>query len=183
MTTTVWQLDPSHCTVEFAVRHLMISTVRGRFGDVKGTVTTEGDDFRTAQVDVTIGVASIDTREPQRDDHLRSADFFDVAKYPTITFKSRRVEGPEKGPFRVVGDLTMHGVTREVVLDVTLEGAGKDPWGNYRAGFSAKTTLNRKDFGLAWNQLLEAGGVVVGDEVKVSIDAELVKQVATAAAA
>jgi polyisoprenoid-binding protein YceI len=173
-TPVTWKIDPSHSHVEFAVRHLMISTVKGRFGDIDGMVTMTDDDVSTASVDATIGVASIDTREPQRDAHLKSADFFDVEKFPTLTFKSRRVAPRPNGSFALVGDLTVHGVTREVAFDVESEGAGRDPWGNQRAGFSAKATISRKDFGLTWNQLLEAGGFAVGDEVKISIDTELV---------
>ena len=173
-TAMTWQIDPSHTQVEFAVRHLMISTVRGRFGSVEGTVTLPDGTFASAQVDVTIGVAGIDTREPQRDTHLRSADFFDVEKFPTIAFKSRRVAARGDHAFTLIGDLTMHGVTREVALDVTSEGRGRDPWGHDRAGFSIKGKISRKDFGLTWNQLLEAGGVAVGDEVKIAIDSEII---------
>lgn len=172
---TTWTLDAAHSHVEFAVRHLMISTVRGRFSDVKGAVKAGDGDFRTASVDVTIGVGSIDTREAQRDAHLTSADFFDVARFPAITFRSTRVAEAGSGRFDVAGDLTIHGVTREVVLDVSAEGVTRDPWGGERAGFSATTKIKRSDFGLTWNQLLETGGVAVGDEVKISIDAELVK--------
>jgi polyisoprenoid-binding protein YceI len=173
---TTWNVDPSHSHVEFAVRHLMISTVKGRFTDVSGTVKSRGSDPATAGVDITINVGSIDTREAQRDAHLRSADFFDVDRFPTITFKSRRVDAVKGDHFKLVGDLAMHGVSREVVLDVTSEGRGKDPWGGERAGFSATTRIKRSDFGLTWNQLLETGGVAVSDEVKISIDVELVKQ-------
>jgi polyisoprenoid-binding protein YceI len=174
--TTTWQVDPAHTHVEFAVKHLMIATVRGRFSDVAGTVIVPGDDFSRAQVEATVGVASIDTRESQRDGHLKSPDFFDVEKYPTMTFRSRRLEQAPRdaNEYRLVGDLTLHGVTNEVVLDATFEGRTRDPYGNNRAGFSATGKINRKDFGLGWNQLLETGGVVVGDEVKISIDAEIV---------
>jgi polyisoprenoid-binding protein YceI len=169
-----WQIDPAHSLVEFAVRHLMISTVKGRFGDVSGTLQVDPADPARSAIDVTINTASIDTREAQRDAHLRSADFFDVERFPTLRFRSTRVSG---GPdqLRVTGDLTIRDVTREVTLDVTAEGQGKDPWGGERAGYSAKGTINRKDFGLTWNQLLEAGGVAVGDEIKISIDVEFVK--------
>ena len=175
---TSWQIDPAHTHIEFAVRHLMISTVRGRFNEVAGTVIVPGDDFSLGQLEVTIGVASIDTREPQRDNHLKSPDFFDVATYPTMTFKSKRIERTPRDPnaFTVVGDLTLHGITNEVVLDATFEGQTNDPWGNTRSGFSATGKINRKDFGLGWNQLLETGGVVVGDDVKIAIDAEIVAQ-------
>lgn len=172
---TTWQIDPAHSQFEFAVRHLMISNVRGRFSDVTGQVATPGGDFGRAQVEATVRIASIDTRESQRDAHLRSADFFDADRFPVITFVSRRVapRGTQT-QFVVVGDLTIRGVTREVRLDVTAEGRGPDPWGNERAGFSATGRISRKEFGLTWNQLLETGGVAVGDEVKITIDAELV---------
>lgn len=179
-TPVTWKIDPSHSHVEFAVRHLMISTVKGRFGEIDGFVTMTEGDPATASVDATISVASIDTREPQRDAHLRSADFFDAEKFPTLTFKSRRVVRHANGGFALVGDLTIHGVTREIAFDVVSEGAGRDPWGNERAGFSAKATISRKDFGLMWNQLLETGGLAVSDEVKISIDTELIANAAAA---
>jgi polyisoprenoid-binding protein YceI len=173
---TTWKVDPAHSQVEFAVRHMMITTVRGRFTDVKGTVVTEDNDPTKAQVEVIIDVNSIDTREPQRDAHLKSADFFDVEKFPYITFKSKRVTDVRGDEFKLVGDLTIHGVTREVVLEVTSEGQAKDPWGNERAGYSATTRINRSDFGLTWNQALETGGLLVGDEIKITLDLELIKQ-------
>jgi len=178
---TVWNLDPSHLDVGFAVRHLMISTVKGRFGSVAGTVSVEGDDFATAKVDVSIDTASVDTREPKRDEHLRSADFFDVARFPTMTFASTRVERVTKNRYTLVGDLTIRGVTREVSLDVMSEGLVRDPWGFERAGFTASGHLNRKDFGLTWNVALEAGGVLVGDDVKLTFEVELMRQAAAAA--
>ena len=173
---TTWQVDPAHTHVEFAVKHLMIATVRGRFSDVSGTVIVPDGDFSRAQVEATVSVASVDTREPQRDAHLKSPDFFEVDKYPTMTFRSRRVENASRdtNQYRLIGELTLHGVTKEVALNVTLEGIAKDPYGNNRAGFSATGKLSRKDFGLGWNQLLETGGVVVGDEVKISIDSQVV---------
>ena len=175
---TTWQIDAAHTQVEFAVRHLMISTVRGRFSDVSGTLTVPDDDFERAQLDATIGIASIDTRESQRDGHLKSADFFDAEQHPTMAFKSRRIERSprDKNTYLVTGDLTLRGVTREIALEAVFEGQNKDPWGNTRVGFSAAGTINRKDFGLVWNQLLETGGVAVGDEVKISIDAQFVAQ-------
>ncbi len=173
---TTWSIDPAHSHVEFAVRHLMISTVKGRFTGVRGTVRSHDADPAKGDVDIAIDVASIDTREAQRDTHLRSGDFFEAEKFPTITFKSRRIDNVQGDAFRLVGDLTIRGVTREVALDVTSEGRGKDPWGGERAGFSATTKIKRSDFGLTWNQLLETGGVAVGDDVKISIDVELVKQ-------
>ena len=179
MTTTdkaTWTIDPAHTEIGFAVRHLMLSTVRGRFGAVTGTVTVDEKNPKAAQVDVTIDVTSVDTRQEMRDNHLRSPDFFDVAKYPTMHFVSKRIEGDVAGTFRVIGDLTIKATTREVALDASLEGRAIDPWGNERAGFSAKGKINRSEFGLTWNQMLEAGGVAVGDEIKLSIDAELVRQ-------
>jgi polyisoprenoid-binding protein YceI len=174
-TVTTWKIDPSHSHLEFAVRHLMISTVKGRFGVVEGTVRTDDADPAKADVSVTIDAASIDTREAQRDAHLKSPDFFDVATFPTLTFTGGRVTGAPGDRFQLTGDLTIHGVTRDVTLDVTVEGRGKDPWGGERAGYSAQTKIKRSDFGLTWNQLLEAGGFAVGDEVKITLDVELVK--------
>jgi polyisoprenoid-binding protein YceI len=173
---TTWNVDPAHTHVEFAVRHLMIATVKGRFTDISGTVKSHDADPAKGEVDIRIGVASIDTREPQRDAHLRSADFFDADRFPYITFKSRRIENVKGENFTLVGDLTMHGVTREVALDVTSEGRAKDPWGGERSGFTATGKIKRTEFGLTWNQALETGGVLVGDDVKISIDAELVRQ-------
>jgi polyisoprenoid-binding protein YceI len=154
----------------------MIATVRGRFGAVIGTVELDEARSSAAKIDVTVDVASIDTRQEQRDNHLRSPDFFDAAQFPTMHFTSKRIEGDISDEFRVIGDLTIRGVTHEVALDVTAEGRVRDPWGNDRAGFSAKGKISRGAFGLTWNQVLEAGGVAVGDEVKLSIDVELVKQ-------
>jgi polyisoprenoid-binding protein YceI len=170
-----WNVDPTHSHVEFAIRHLMITTVKGLFTDVTGTVKSDGSDPAKGHVSVTIGVTSIDTREPQRDAHLRSADFFDADKFPTITFNSRNIRDVRSNSFKLVGDLTIRGVSREVVLDVTSGGRAKDPWGGERAGFTASGKINRSDFGLTWNQALETGGVLVGDEVKISIDVELIK--------
>jgi polyisoprenoid-binding protein YceI len=173
---TTWAIDPAHTSVEFSVRHLMITTVKGRFTDVKGTVVSDDADAAKGEVDITIGVESIDTREGQRDTHLRSADFFEIEKFPHMHFKSRRITDASGDRFKLIGDLTIRDVTREVTLDVTSNGRAKDPWGGDRAGFEATGKIKRSDFGLTWNQLLEAGGVAVGDEVKISIDAELVKQ-------
>jgi polyisoprenoid-binding protein YceI len=177
-----WKIDPAHSHVEFAVRHLMISSVKGAFGDVRGTVWVDESDARTVLVDVTIQVDSIDTRQEQRDAHLRSADFFDAARFPTITFRSRLVEGNHHDKFRLVGDLTIRDVTREVVLVVSNEGRLTDPWGAERAGFSAQGKIDRTDFGLTWNQALETGGVLVSNEVKISIEVELIRQAKQAAA-
>jgi|SRR5688500_15862747 polyisoprenoid-binding protein YceI len=175
-TLTAWAIDPAHSHVEFAVRHLMIATVKGRFAAVRGTVYSDDADPAKGRAEIEIDVDSIDTREPQRDAHLKSADFFDAAKYPAITFKSTRVADASGDRFTLIGDLTMHGVTREIALDVTSEGRNRDPWGGERAGFTATTKIKRGDFGLTWNQALETGGVLVGDDVKVSLEIELVKQ-------
>jgi len=175
-TATTWTLDPMHVEVGFAIRHLMISTVRGRFGSASGVVVFDEENPANTNVDVTIDVASVDTRQEMRDNHLRSADFFDVANHPVMHFVGKRLEGDVSKKFRLVGDLTIRGITREVTLDVANEGSTKDPWGNDRAGFSASAKLNRSDFNLTWNQALEAGGVVVGEEVKLSIDAEFIRQ-------
>jgi polyisoprenoid-binding protein YceI len=176
-TTTTWQIDPAHTHVEFAVKHMMISTVKGRFAGVQGTVVASAPDFGDGSVSVTIDVASIDTRQEQRDAHLRSADFFDAENHPTITFVSRRVE-KDGDELRVSGDLSIRGTTREVVLNATYEGTGTDPWGGERAGFSATTKVDRRDFGLTWNQALETGGILVGDQIKISLEVELVKAAA-----
>ena len=171
-----WQVDPAHTRVELTVELLTIATVCERFNDVTGTVIVAGDDFSRARIEAAIGVASIETPELQRDGHLKSPDFFDVDKYPRLTFTSRRVERQphDSNRYLLVGDLTLLGVTKKIVLDATLEGLTKDPYGNDRAGFSATGKINRKDFGLSWNQLIETGGVVVGEEVKISINAEVV---------
>ena len=172
---TTFAIDPIHTEAGFAVKHLMISTVRGRFGDVKGQVVFDPSDLTTGSVDVTIATATIDTRDAQRDAHLRSADFFDVEQFPVMTFTSRRIQQGKGEAFQVVGDLTIKGVTREVVLDAENHGLQKDPWGGERAGFSAKTVINRKDFGLGWNVALETGGILVGEDVKINLDIELIK--------
>jgi polyisoprenoid-binding protein YceI len=171
----LYGLDASHSTVEFVVRHLMISKVRGRFTAFQGSIElAPGSDVPEA-INASIQSASIDTREEQRDAHLRSADFFDVEKYPALTFESNRIDGvPDE--FFIYGNLTIHGVTREVVLKATFEGRGTDPWGGQRVGYSAHTTINRKDFGLTWNAALETGGVVVSDEVRIELNVEGILQ-------
>ncbi len=172
-----WNIDPQHTQIEFSVRHMMISKVRGQFKSFEGTLDINTDNPAASSVAGTIDVASIDTREPQRDAHLRSADFFDAEKYPKLSFRSSRLEPAGKGRYKVVGDLTIKDVTREVVFDVTDEGRAQDPWGNQRWGVSASTRLNRKDFGLTWNVALETGGWLVGDDVTITAEVELVKQV------
>ena len=175
-TPTIWQIDPAHTLVEFAVKHMMFATVKGRFGGVRGTIVEDAADPSRSSVEVEIEAASIDTRDEKRDAHLRSPDFLDVESYPTITFKSSRVEHAGRDRLRVVGDLTIHGTTREVVLDTTINGRGTTPFGQEVAGFTAETTINRRDFGLNWNVALEAGGVLVGDTVKILLEVEALKQ-------
>jgi polyisoprenoid-binding protein YceI len=172
---SVYALDPAHTSVEFVVRHLMITKVRGRFTAFDGQVELEpGSDLPTA-ITATIDAASIDTREDQRDAHLRSADFFEVEKYPTLTFESTRIDGtPDE--FTIDGKLTIHGVTRDVSLSANFEGRANDPWGGVRTGYSAHTTINRKDYGLTWNAALETGGVVVGDEIRIELNVEAILQ-------
>jgi polyisoprenoid-binding protein YceI len=177
--TGTYTIDAAHSNVEFAVKHMMITTVRGRFGDVKGTV--ELSENAQPKIDVTIAAASIDTRTEARDTHLRSGDFFDVEKFPELRFVGTNATKTTDG-YRLTGDLTIKGVTRPVTLDVTEEGSGVDPWGNQKLAFSATGKFNRTDFGLTWNAALEAGGVLVSEEVKVSLDIQLVKQAVAQAA-
>ena len=177
-----WAFDQAHSSVNLMVRHMVVSKVRGRFTKWNGTLVMDEMNPAGGAVEVAIEAESIDTGVEQRDGHLKSPDFFDVAKYPTLTFRSTKVEAAGAGALRVTGDLTMHGVTRPVVLDVEYSGSAKDPWGGVRAGFSARATIDRKDFGLTYNQLLETGGVLVGETVEIAIEAEMVKQVVAAAA-
>jgi polyisoprenoid-binding protein YceI len=171
---SAWQIDPAHSAAQFSIKHLAISTVRGGFSKVKGTVSLDDKDVSKSGVDVTIDASSVDTREPKRDEDLRSDKFFDVAKYPTIAFKSTKVEQLAPGKLKVTGDLTMHGVTKEVVLEVEGPTAPiKDPWGNQRAAVTATTKINRQDFGVKWNKTLDNGGMMLGDEVAVTLDVEM----------
>ena len=177
-TVSTWNLDPAHTAVEFATRHMMITTVKGRLPALTGAITLDGTDPGKSSVAVEFGAASLDTRNDQRDQHLRSADFLDVENHPSITFRSTRLEGSSLEPgagFQLVGDLTIRGVTKEVALDVTSEGRGRDPWGGERVSFSAEGRFDRRDFGLTWNTALETGGVLVGNEVKVQIEAQAVR--------
>jgi polyisoprenoid-binding protein YceI len=175
-TTTTWNLDPVHSVAEFKVKHMMISNVKGQFTGISGVLTFDETKLENSRVEATIDASSINTREAQRDAHLKSADFFDVENYPALSFRSRTVKRTGDDELAVTGDLTIHGVTREVVFKV--EGptaAGKDPWGNTRVGLSAVTKINRKDFGLTWNAALETGGILVGDEVTITLDVQFVK--------
>jgi polyisoprenoid-binding protein YceI len=176
---TAWQIDASHSSVEFAVTHMMFTTVRGRFKQLAGTVLVNEDRPDRSSVTVEIDAASIDTGSPERDQHLRSADFLDVENFPTIVFQSNRIEGAHAKAgdrFRVGGTLTIRGRSVFVALDATFNGVGKDPWGYLRAGFNASTEIDRRDWGLEWNQALETGGVLVGHTVKVQVDVETVQE-------
>ena len=179
-TTTTWTLDPAHSSIEFSAKHMMISTVRGRLGEVNGELIVDERNPANSTVEVTVDIAGLTTNEASRDTHLRSADFFDAENHPEATFRSTRVEPLSEDRFRVTGDLTIRGTTRSITLDVEREGEGVDPWGNVKAAFAASTTLNRKDFGLNWNVALEAGGVLVSDKIKLEISVQAAKQVATA---
>jgi polyisoprenoid-binding protein YceI len=170
-TATTWTIDPSHSVVEFSVKHMVFATAKGRFSDFSGTITLDSENVASSSVHVEIGAASIDTRDAKRDEHLKSADFFDVEKFPTLTFTSTKVE-PRGDDLRVEGELTMHGVTRPVVLEAEFNGKGVNPWGQQVISYSAHTRVNRKDFGLNWNAALESGGVLVSDDVKISLEIE-----------
>lgn len=173
--TTTWQIDPQHSSAQFGVTHLMISTVRGEFHGVKGTVALDDQDITRSTVNVTIDATSVDTREPDRDKHLKSPDFLDVANHPAITFKSTKVEQVSPGELKVTGDLTIRGVTKQVVLNVEGPKAPiKDPWGLQRSAVSATAKINRQDFGVSWNKTLDSGGVVVSDEVRITLDVEMI---------
>jgi polyisoprenoid-binding protein YceI len=181
MATNRWDIDVGHSAIHFWVRHLVISKVHGRFAKWSGTIELDAQDLTRSSVEVKIDAASIDTQVADRDTHLRSPDFLDVAKYPELSFRSRKIEKAGAG-YRVTGDLTLHGVTRQVVLDAEFGGTAKDPWGNERSAFEAKTTLDRRDYGLTWNAALEAGGVLVGEKVEISLEVEAVKKAAAVAA-
>jgi polyisoprenoid-binding protein YceI len=184
MALTTWNMDPAHSSVEFAVKHMMFTTVRGRFKDAHATLHLDEQDPSRSWVEAEIDAASIDTGQDARDEHLRSADFLDVENHPKITFKSKRLEGAkgkEGERFRMAGDLTIRGTTMEVELDCQFEGTGTDPWGGTRAGFAAKGELDRRDWGLRWNQALETGGVLVANNVRVELEVQAVKQAEAAA--
>jgi polyisoprenoid-binding protein YceI len=183
-TTNTWQIDPTHSAVEFAVKHMMFTTVRGRFRDVKGTITVDEQNPDRSTVEVEIAAASIDTGVTDRDAHLRSADFLDVENHPTITFRSKRVEGAMKKDgdrFKVVGDLTIRGKAIEVTLDSTYLGTGKDPWGNIKGAAEASAKIDRREWGLTWNQALETGGILVSNDVRIDVQVQAVKAAAVSA--
>lgn len=174
---STWQIDPDHTNIQFKVRHLMVSNVKGVFHKFSGMVELDDQDISRSKVTIAIDTASVDTGVAKRDEDLRSDHFFDVAKYPTMMFASRKVDKIGADNLKVTGDLTIHGITREVVLDVEGPSAAiKDPWGGMRRGASAATKINRKDFGLTWNKVLETGGVVVGDDIAINLEVELVKK-------
>jgi polyisoprenoid-binding protein YceI len=177
--TSTWRLDPAHSSVEFSVKHMMMTTVRGRFKDISATLTADEEHPEGCCVEVTMQVASLDTGVADRDAHLRGPDFFDAERHPVITFRSRGLEGDfgrEGDRFRAIGDLTIRDSTMEVVLDCTFEGRGTDPWGKERAGFSARTEIDRREWGLRWNQTIETGGVLVANRVRIEAEVQFVKQ-------
>jgi len=179
METTTWQLDPTHSSVEFSVKHMMMTTVRGRFKDLQATLRGDRDHPDDAGVDATLQVASIDTGVADRDAHLRSADFFDADNHPTINFRSTRIDGnpprEEGDRFRLIGDLAIRDTTMEIVLECEYQGRGKDPWGKTRAGFSFRTEIDRREWGLKWNQAIETGGVLVANKVRIEGEVQFVK--------
>jgi polyisoprenoid-binding protein YceI len=179
LSSTCWaadyQIDPTHSSVTFKVKHLAISSVPGRFGELSGTFSFDPAKIEASKAQATLSVSSINTMDAKRDDHLKGPDFFDASKYPSITFKTNKVDKVSDAAFKAHGDLTIHGVTKPVTLDVTYGGSAKDPWGKERAAFEAKTVINRKDFGLTWNKTIETGGLVVGDEVQIALEIEGVK--------
>lgn len=167
-----YEIDPDHSSVNFAIKHLVVSKVRGKFQKFSGTFDFESGKPDSWKANATIQAASIDTNVKKRDDHLRSPDFLDAKKYPTIVFKSTRITDADDESAKMEGNLTMHGVTKPVLLDLEIGGAATDPWGNKKAGFSAKGKINRKDFGLTWNKTLESGGLLVGDEIEITLDVQ-----------
>lgn len=174
---STWEIDTAHAAANFSVKHLAVSTVNGNLGDVTGKVELDDKDLTKSKIEVSIDVKGINTKQAKRDEHLRSADFFDVEKYPAMIFTSTKIEKQKGAKVKVTGDLTMHGITKSVVLDGELSGEQANPWSGAKVrGFSGTTKLNRKDFGLTWNKALEAGGVLVGDEVKVTVEAEFVRK-------
>jgi len=182
MSTASWKFDTAHSNITFSVRHMVVSKTRGKFAKWSGELVFDPGDVAKSKIDVTIDAASIDTNEPQRDEHLRSPDFLDVQKHPHLTFRSRKVQDLGDNRVRVTGDLTIAGATREVVLEVESQGRAKDPWGGERAGFSARTHIDRGDFGLTYNKALEAGGFLVGTRVDIEIEIEAVRQASVQAA-
>jgi polyisoprenoid-binding protein YceI len=176
MTLTKWALDTAHSSVDFSVKHMMIAKVKGSFKEFSATIEADPQDLTSATIQFTVDLNSVDTRSADRDNHLRSADFFDVEKFPTLTFSSTKIEKTDEDEYNVTGDLSLHGVTRQETFKVTYEGSGKDPWGNTKVGFNAEGKLNRSDYGLTWNAALETGGVLVGDQIKVSLEIQAAQE-------
>ncbi|MFE4895112.1 YceI family protein [Peribacillus butanolivorans] len=176
MTNTKWAIDPTHSAIEFSVKHMMIAKVKGSFNKFEANISANPSDLTTAEIDFTVDVASIDTRNADRDNHLRSADFFDVEKNPTLTFKSTKIVKTGDDEYDVTGDVTLNGFTNEETFAITFEGQGKDPWGNEKAGFSGKGKVKRSDFGLTYNAALETGGVLIGDQITLTIEIEAAKE-------
>lgn len=176
MTNTKWTVDPTHSAIEFSVKHMMIAKVKGSFNKFEANILANPSDLTTAEIDFTVDVASIDTRNADRDNHLRSADFFDVEKNPTLTFKSTKIVKTGEDEYDVTGNVTLNGVTQEETFSITFEGQGKDPWGNEKAGFSGKGKIKRSDYGLTYNAALETGGVLIGDQITLTIEIEVSKE-------
>ncbi|WP_047982189.1 YceI family protein [Ornithinibacillus contaminans] len=176
MAKAVWAIDKGHSSLEFSVKHMMMSKVKGVFNDFEATVEADVNDLTDAKIEFTVDLNSIDTRKEDRDNHLRSGDFFDVENYPTMTFVATTINKTADNLYDVTGDLTIRGVTKPVTFEITVEGVHKDPWGNEVAGFTGEGKLNRKDFGLVWNAALETGGVLVGEDVTINIELEAHKQ-------
>ncbi|MEC0296959.1 YceI family protein [Peribacillus frigoritolerans] len=176
MTNTKWIVDPTHSAIEFSVKHMMIAKVKGSFNKFEASILANPSDLTTAKIDFTVDVASIDTRNADRDNHLRSADFFDVEKNPTLTFKSTKIVKTDEDEYDVTGNVTLNGVTQEETFNITFEGQGKDPWGNEKAGFSGKGKVKRSDYGLTYNAALETGGVLIGDQITLTIEIEAAKE-------
>jgi polyisoprenoid-binding protein YceI len=176
MALSKWLVDPSHSSIEFSVKHMMIAKVRGAFKEYSASIEADPNDLTTANIDFNVALASVDTRSEDRDNHLRSADFFDVENTPNMTFKSTKIVRTGEGEYELTGDLNLHGVTRSETFAVTFEGQGKDPWGNEKAGFSAEGSIKRSDYNLTWNAALETGGVLVGDQIKIFLEIQAAKE-------
>ncbi|RRN74865.1 polyisoprenoid-binding protein [Peribacillus simplex] len=176
MTNTKWTVDPTHSSIEFSVKHMMIAKVKGSFNKFEAIISANPSDLTTADIDFTVDVASIDTRNADRDNHLRSADFFDVEKNPTLSFTSTKIVNTDDDEYDVTGNVTLNGVTQEETFAITFEGQGKDPWGNEKAGFSGKGKIKRSDYGLTYNAALETGGVLIGDQINLTIEIEAAKE-------
>ncbi|WP_108671657.1 YceI family protein [Peribacillus acanthi] len=176
MGKNTWVLDTTHSSVDFSIRHMMVSNVKGSFNSFTATIEADPTDLTTANIQFSIDLESVDTRNADRDNHLRTADFFDIEKYPQLTFVATSIVKTGENEYDVTGDVSLHGVTRSEKFAVTFEGEGKDPWGNEKAGFSGKGSINRSDYGLTWNAALETGGILVGDQVKISLEIQAAKQ-------